>query len=53
MNWYLQSNRDSDVVVSTRIRYARNFRNYKFNVKDEKEAKEIEKTIRENLSKLD
>ena len=30
MNWYLQSGNDSDVVISTRVRYARNFRNFKF-----------------------
>ena len=49
MNWYLQSGKDSDVVISSRIRYARNFRNYKFNVKTEAEAIKIENEIKEKL----
>ncbi len=52
MNWYLQSGNDSDVVISTRIRYARNFRNYKFNITSRKEAEEIEKDIKDKLYKL-
>ncbi len=39
MNWYLDCGKDSDVVISTRIRYDRNFENYKFNIKDRLEAK--------------
>lgn len=27
LNWYLQNGKDSDVVVSSRIRLARNFNN--------------------------
>ena len=49
MNWYLQSGKDSDVVISTRIRYARNFRNYKFGIKDKDEAKKIEEEIKSKL----
>ena len=30
MNWYLQCGKDSDVVVSSRVRLARNFQNYTF-----------------------
>lgn len=30
MNWYLQCGKDSDVVVSSRVRLARNFKNYSF-----------------------
>ena len=30
LNWYLQCGKDSDVVVSSRIRLARNFQNYHF-----------------------
>ena len=32
MNWYMQSGTDSDVVVSTRIRFARNLNGFKFNL---------------------
>lgn len=49
MNWYLQSGEDSDVVISTRIRYARNFRNYKFGIKEKEETKKIEEEIKSKL----
>ena len=39
MNWYLQSGKESDVVTSTRIRFARNLPEFKFNLKDKKEIK--------------
>jgi len=52
MNWYLQSGRDSDVVISTRIRYARNFRNYKFAIKEKEEAIKIEEDIKSKLSNI-
>lgn len=35
MNWYLQSGKDSDVVTSTRIRFARNLQGFKFNLKNQ------------------
>jgi len=37
MNWYLQSGKESDVVLSTRIRFARNLINYPFSTKLTKE----------------
>ena len=33
LNWYLQSGKDSDVIVSSRIRLARNIANYPFETK--------------------
>ena len=33
LNWYLQSGKDSDVIVSSRIRLARNISNYPFETK--------------------
>ena len=33
MNWYLQSGKESDIVTSTRIIFARNLNEYKFNLK--------------------
>ena len=38
MNWYMQSGTDSDVVVSTRIRFARNLQGFKFNLKNQKQV---------------
>ena len=52
MNWYLQSGKDSDVVISTRIRYARNFRNYKFGVETKEEAKKIEEEVKSKIMNI-
>ena len=48
MNWYLQSGKDSDVVTSTRIRFARNLQGFKFNLKSPKEIEELKNKIKEN-----
>lgn len=47
MNWYLQSEKDSDVAISTRIRLARNLSEFKFNLQDEKSINELESKIKE------
>ena len=47
MNWYLQSEKDSDVAISTRIRLARNLSEFKFNLKDEKSINELGNKIKE------
>ena len=52
MNWYLSCGKDSDVVMSTRIRYARNFRNYKFNVKTKEEAEKVVNEIKSKFSSI-
>lgn len=52
MNWYLQNGKDSDVVFSSRIRYARNLKNYKFNIKNKKEAMELENEIKSRLPSI-
>ncbi len=49
MNWYLQSGRDSDVVTSTRIRFARNIQGFKFNLKTKNEVDKLKNKIKENL----
>ena len=41
MNWYLQSGKESDVVTSTRIRFARNLPEFKFNFKKQNKRKRI------------
>ena len=48
MNWYLQSGKNSDVVTSTRIRFARNLQGFKFNLKNPKDIEELKKKIKEN-----
>ena len=52
MNWYLQSGKDSDVVISTRIRYARNFRNYKFGITEKEETNKIEEEVKSKIPNL-
>ena len=49
MNWYLQSSNDSDVAISTRIRFSRNIHGYKFKLNKE-ETMQLEKEIN-NLEK--
>lgn len=49
MNWYLQSGKDSDIAISTRIRMARNINGFKFNLKTENEIKSLEDKIKNNL----
>ena len=40
MNWYLENGKDSDVIVSSRIRFARNIKEFPFKTKMTKEQKE-------------
>jgi len=48
MNWYLQNGKDSDVVISSRVRLARNLKDYLFKLKLSKEqAEEILNKIKE------
>lgn len=48
LNWYLQNGKESDVVVSSRIRLARNLANFPFMTKLDKNTKQkIEETIKE------
>lgn len=50
MNWYLQSGKESDVVVSSRIRLARNIIEYPFETRcSKKENEEIVNKIKEVL----
>lgn len=48
LNWYLQNGKESDVVVSSRIRLARNLANFPFMTKADKQAQEkIEQKVSE------
>lgn len=49
MNWYLQSNQDSDVAKSTRIRLARNLSEFKFNLTKKEEIEALENKVKDNL----
>lgn len=49
MNWYLQSNENCDVVRSTRIRFARNLSEFKFDLQSKEELEKLENKIKDNL----
>ena len=49
MSWYFENGPESDVVVSTRIRFARNLRGYKFtSVADDTELKRVLENFKGN-----
>ena len=47
MNWYLQSGKDSDVVISSRIKFSRNLKDFKFNLKDRNSIEQLENKIKD------
>ena len=49
MSWYMQGGPDSDVVISTRIRFARNIAGFKFDLQNEQEIQKLEEKIKDNL----
>ena len=49
MNWYLQNGKDSDIAISTRIRFVRNINGLKFNLKTKEEIEKLDERIRDNL----
>ena len=51
MNWYLQSGKESDVVISTRIRFSRNINGYSFNLSSE-ELENLENKIKESIYEI-
>jgi len=52
LNWYLQTGKDSDVVISSKIRLARNFSQFNFYIKEEQEIFKLENLIQENLLQI-
>ena len=51
MNWYLQSGKESDVAISTRIRFSRNINGYSFNLSSE-ELENLENKIKESIYEI-
>ena len=49
MNWYLQSGKDSDIVINSKIVFYRNLSGFKFNLKKIEEIKALKETIKDNL----
>ena len=52
MNWYMQTGKDGDVVLNSKINYSRNLRNYRFETKNIKEIQEIENLVKNNLPSI-
>ena len=52
LNWYLQTGKDSDVVMASKIKLARNLSQFNFYIKDEAEILKLENLIQENLSQI-
>ena len=52
MNWYLQTGKDSDIVLNNKISYSRNLRNFKFRTENLKEIQEIENHIKSKMPSL-
>lgn len=52
MNWYLQSNENSDVAVSTRIRFSRNIHDFKFNMSTKQELEVLQNRIKEKVYQI-
>ena len=51
MNWYLQSGKESDVAISTRIRFSRNINGYSFNLSSD-ELESLENKIKESIYEI-
>lgn len=52
MNWYLQTGKSGDVVLNSKIVYARNLRNFKFGTENLKEIQEIENEVKSKMPSL-
>ena len=52
MNWYMQTGKDGDVVLNSKIQYSRNLRNYRYETKSLKEIQEIENMVKNNLASI-
>lgn len=52
LNWYLQTGKDSDVVIASKIKLARNLSQFNFYIKDEQEILKLENLIQENLPQI-
>lgn len=48
LNWYLQTGKDSDVVIASKIKLVRNLSQFNFYIKEEQEILKLENLIQEN-----
>ena len=52
MSWYMQTGKDGDVVLNSKINYSRNLRNYRFETTNIKDIQEIENLVKTNLPSI-
>lgn len=51
-NWYLQTGKDSDIVVSSKVRLSRNLSQFNFYIKNMEELQEEEELVKINLNQI-
>lgn len=52
MNWYLQTGKESDVVISSKITLSRNLSHFNFYIEDDEEIQKLENLIKEKILNL-
>ena len=52
LNWYIQTGKDSDVVISSKITLARNLSHFNFYIKEDEEIQKLENLIKEKSLNL-
>lgn len=52
LNWYLQTGKDSDVVISSKITLSRNLSHFNFYIKEDEEIQKLENLIKEKSLNL-
>ena len=52
LNWYLQTGKDSDVVIASKITFARNLSHFNFYIKEDEKIQKLENLVKEKLLQL-
>ena len=52
LNWYLQTGKDSDVVIASKITFARNLSHFNFYIKEDEKIQKLENLIKEKSLQL-
>ena len=51
-NWYLQTGKESDIVVSSKVRLSRNLSQFNFYIKNMEEFQKEDELIKTNLNQI-
>ncbi len=52
LNWYLQTGKESDVIIASKIKLARNLSQFNFYIKDEQEISKLESLIQDKILQI-